>query len=154
MRTRRSRRLLGIGIELVPTAPVPSKPNDVAAAAKKRARDQNDIDPSTEANNGVDAVATNKPLPERMKRITSDLDHFPSEIIQEIFARDDDIGLLYLAEMTRRFADIARIVFGNRYAKNYFIINGKRDGGDPKVYLQQLKHFGGGVKAIQMTEVH
>lgn len=61
--------------------------------------------------------------PEDMTTNANNLEYFPMEVLLKIFARTDDIGLMYLAEISNRFASIAPIVFGDRYANKYFVVN-------------------------------
>lgn len=81
------------------------------------------------------------------------LEHFPMEILLEIFSRTDDVRLVNLSGISHRFAAITPIVFKDKYDSEYFVLNGERIGGDPDVYWAQLNRFGNYIKAIEMKNV-
>lgn len=53
------------------------------------------------------------------------LEYLPIHILMEIFNQTDDIGLMHLAEISNRFANITKTA----------VINGEELGGDPDAYL-------------------
>lgn len=65
-----------------------------------------------------------QPKQKKRKLATTSLESFPVEILEKIFIRIDDMGLLNLAKTSVRFEAIAQTVFAKRYANQYFI--GKR----------------------------
>lgn len=77
--------------------------------------------------------------------------YFPVEVLENIFAKIDDIGLLDLAETCKRFTDIAHYVFAKRYAKQHFVINGECKGGNPQLYATIFNRFGCNIKAIKIN---
>lgn len=81
------------------------------------------------------------------------LEYFPINVWLNIFAKTDDIGLLYLSEIRSRFATITPIVFEERYAIKYFVVNGERYGGDHEIYSAQFDHFGKFIKAIEVNYI-
>src|ERR1044071_8929123 len=88
------------------------------------------MDPSNE--NDTDESST---LP------SNNLEHFPIEILMRIFADVDDIGLLHLSITSCRFEKIAKIVFTERYANEYFTIDDESDE-RKEIYEEQFSRFG------------
>lgn len=85
--------------------------------------------------------------------VVQNLAGFPVEILERIFVRLDDIGLLHLSSTCLRFVDIAQTVFRKRYEDRHFVINDECKGGDPEVYTAQFNQFGDCIKAIQINGV-
>lgn len=77
--------------------------------------------------------------------------YFPVEILQKIFIRTDDVTLLNLADTCTRFHTIAKLVFSNRYANQYFVIKGEFKGGDPELYSALFNHFGWNITAVKVN---
>lgn len=77
------------------------------------------------------------------------MEYFPAEILLPIFAGINDIGLLHLASTSHRFEAIAQVVFKERYATRYFMIDGESKR-DQDLYSAQFRYFGGSIKAINV----
>lgn len=88
------------------------------------------------------------------KPIIDNLEYFPIDILENIFAKTDDVGLLCLSEISNQFAAITPIGFKRKYANKYFVINGERFGGDPKIYSALFNRFGRFITAIQLNHVY
>lgn len=72
---------------------------------------------------------------------TDNFEYLPVDILVEIFDRTDDIGLMHLAEMSHRFATIAKV----------FVINAERLGGDPASYSAKWNKVGGDMQVIHIN---
>lgn len=70
-----------------------------------------------------------------------DLEYLPANILVEICDRTADIGLMHLAEISPRFANISKI----------FVINGERLGGDSGAYLEKWNRFGSAAQSMYMN---
>lgn len=87
---------------------------------------------STESIAGADANVTDVVIQPKLKemKLISDEDDpiapfllLPVEVLEQIFIKVDDFGLLNLADTCTRFESIALAVVSNRYADRYFVIN-------------------------------
>lgn len=82
----------------------------------------------------------------------NNLEHFPIEILMRIFLDIDDIGLLNLAITSYRFEEIAKIIFTERYADKYFIIDNESEQ-QQAIYVEVFSRFGKGIKAIKVIGI-
>lgn len=86
----------------------------------------------TESIVGADASVTDITIQPNLKKeeLNNDEDDpiapfllLPVEILEQIFIKFDDFGLLNLADTCTRFESIALAVASKRYADQYFVIN-------------------------------
>lgn len=66
------------------------------------------------AHPSTDSVNTNK---------IDNLHSFPVEVLEKMFMRTDDVGLLNLANTCQLSRAKAKHIFSKRYADKYFVIN-------------------------------
>lgn len=85
--------------------------------------------------------------------LSINLEHFPIEILLRIFTVIDDIGLLNLSIISYRFKSIAALLFGERYADRYFIIDSETEL-QRKIYAQQFDYFGCSIHAIKAIDIN
>lgn len=98
------------------------------------------------ANNAIDDIecATGEAMDVSSVDATFNVPNYlPANILMEICDRTNDTGLMYLAEISERFASIAKI----------FVINGERLGGDPVVYAEKWHRFGSASQAVYMNRI-
>lgn len=75
----------------------------------------------------------------------ANLEYFPAEVLLDIFANLDDIGLLYMALSCNRFGHIAKTTFEERYANNCFVIKN-----DPSETIEAIiKYFSSCIKKVE-----
>lgn len=79
----------------------------------------------------------------------TELGSLPVEVVMKFFARSKDVALLNLAQTCVKFSGIAASVFSDRYANQYFQINGEHDA---EIYKQISGQFGK-LKAVQVRNV-
>lgn len=103
---------------------------------------------TTNANNDVRSINN------KMFRKIDNLEYIPLEILYKKFTYVDDVGLLSLAVNSNRFDGIAKMVFNERYAQRYFVIDGsKKDA--KEFYSEILGHFndGANVKSLKIIGI-
>lgn len=73
--------------------------------------------------------------------------HFLDEILEKMFERTDDCGLLNLASIWEKFESIAESVFAKRYADQYFVVS------NDSRHLSLLNRFDCEIKAIKFMGI-
>lgn len=104
----------------VASANATSKP--IGNAAKKRTHSKSIAEADATVIDGV-----LQPKPKRMKLNSYEpiapILHLPVEVLEKIFGKVDDFGLVNLADTCTRFESIAIAVASKKYAQQYVVIN-------------------------------
>lgn len=79
------------------------------------------------------------------------LEYFPQKVLLQIFSVVGDIDLLSLAEISSRFESIAKIELNQRYADEYFTIDGSMYGSS-QAYKDFIELFGREIKSLKVKE--
>lgn len=76
--------------------------------------------------------------------------YMPIEILLKIFATLNDVELLHVAGTCTRFGPIAQLVFDERYATKYFVIQSKHK---KLMYENLIEQFHSGIKSIEIHKI-
>lgn len=69
------------------------------------------------------------------------LEYFPGRVLHKIFSYVDDTDLVHLADISNRFASLAKYVFREKYRRRYFIFDSEQQS-QLDVYEAIFAHFG------------